>query len=606
MRIAVPRPALSTAARLLLTPAAVLLLLLAFAGRADAGAWGTPVSVSTAGQMANKASIGGDAAGDQVAAWQVYVGGNSEYAVEAAVRSGGSWSPPVDLTTAVRFEREPVVAVNASGEAIVAWSTWTGSNNQVEIVRGDVAGDWGAPEVISTPGVNSGGVDVALDGAGAAFVTWRQMMEGGFYEPAVTTDEGGSWSTPQVLNPSTSYSAETPIVKVDPKGDAVVAWDRNEAVEAASRPAGGSWSGPTELANFGVNSIGAPVKLAIDEAGEAAAIWGTANGGPRLETARMSPSGTWSAAEVIASSSRTYFETTIALTPTGEEIAVWTGEEAGSPVLMTARRPVAGAWTEPTALHATGEQYGLSLVADATGTATAIWENGYEVAGEWVETIGAARLPASGGWGPALELSEPGEEAYGAALDVDATGGVTAAWMNWVETPGPSYESVVRSAYLPGATASGSDGTGGGGTDGGDASAIKTAPSPTPIVCTAPAGVVAAKEYVPATTRLGKTIPGVRARISVPTPSKVGVTATFTYKGHAVAGGDYSMTMAKSGNLRVAVPGSLRSKLPFGSKVAVSLRIVSTPKGSSPCAAPVTTTRKLTLKVVRVLSGAGR
>lgn len=595
----------STASRLLIVLAAPLLLLLAFAGRADAGAWGAPVSVSAAGQIANRESIGTDAAGDQVAAWQVYVGGNDEYAVEAAVRSGGAWSAPVELAPAVRFEREPAVAVNASGQAIVAWSSWTGSNNQVEVVRGDVTGTWGAPEIISTPGVNSGGVDVALDAAGQAFATWRQMLEGGYYEPAVTTEEGGSWSTPLLLNPSSAYSAEKPIVEVDPKGDAVVAWDRNEAVEAASRPASGSWSGATELANFGVNSIGAPVKLAIDEAGEAAAIWGTANGGPRLETARMSPSGTWSAAEVIASSSRTYFETTIALTPAGEAIGIWTGEVAGSRVLLTARRPVAGQWTEPTALHAAGEQYGLSLVADTTGTATATWENGYEVEGEWVESIGASRLPASGGWGPALELNEPGEYAYGAVLDVDATGGVTTAWMNWVETPGPSYESVVRSAYLPGTTSSG-DGTGGGGTDGGDASAIKTAPSPTPIVCTAPAGVVAAKEYVPATTKLGKTVPGVRARISVPTPSKVGVEATFAYKGRAVASGTYSMSIAKNGNLRVPVPASLRSKLTLGSKVAVSLRIVTTPKGSSPCAAPVMTTKKLTLKVVRVLSGAGR
>ena len=589
---------LSTASRLLIVLVAPLLLLLAFAGRADAGAWGAPVSVSAAGQIANKENIGTDAAGDQVAAWQVYVGGNDEYVVEAAVRSGGAWSAPVELAPAVRFEREPVVAVNASGEAIVAWSSWTGTNNQVEVVRGGVTGGWGAPEIISTPGVNSGGVDVALDAAGQAFATWRQMLEGGNYEPAVTTEEGGSWSTPLLLNSSTAYSAEKPIVEVDPKGDAVVAWDRNEAVEAASRPAGGSWSGPTELANFGVNSIGATVKVAIDEAGEATAIWGIANGGPRLETARMSPSGTWTAAEIIGSSSRTYFETTVALTPTGEAIGVWTGEVAGSRVLLAARRPVAGPWTEPTALHAAGEQYGLSLVTDATGTATVTWENGYEVEGEWMETIGAARLPASGGWGPALELGEPGEYGYGAVLDVDATGGVTAAWMNWVETPSSSDESVVRSVYLPGPTPAG---------DGGSAAATaRTTPSPSPIVCTEPAGVVGVNGYVPATRKFGKTVVGVRARISVPTPSKAGVIATFTYKGHDVAGGTYSMSMAKAGNLRVPVPGSLRSKLPLGAKVSVSLRIVTAPKGSSPCAAPVTTTKKLTLKVVRVLSGAGR
>src|SRR5215467_12669891 len=70
--------------RLLLAPLALLLLFLAFAGHAEAGAWGPSVPVSTAGQSSSHVRLGSDAGGNQVAVWE-RVAGSNEWVVEAAV-----------------------------------------------------------------------------------------------------------------------------------------------------------------------------------------------------------------------------------------------------------------------------------------------------------------------------------------------------------------------------------------------------------------------------------------------------------------------------------------------------------------------------------------
>jgi hypothetical protein len=126
-----------------------------------------------------------------------------------------------------------------------------------------------------------------------------------------------------------------------------------------------------------------------------------------------------------------------------------------------------------------------------------------------------------------------------------------------------------------------------------------------PIVCGASPSVAAAKPYTPAEIISGKTVLGVRARISVPTPSQVGVVATITYsrdgKRRSVAAGTYSMRVGSERNLKVPLPSALRAELPLGSKVGVTLRTSTKPTGGSACAAPTEKTSKLKLKVVRVL-----
>lgn len=274
----------------------------------------------------------------------------------------------------------------------------------------------------------------------------------------------------------------------------------------------------------------------------------------------------------------------------------------GTYTVESSTRPAAAGWSAPSTIGTSDEVYGPRIAVDPAGDATLSWW-GY-VRETHSYSTWAEQRPAGGSWGQQVMLAEPGEETYFPAVDMDGTGGATAVWAS---TQG---EEVIRTVYLPGpkpvtpepepVTPTPEPGK----TVDGQPT---TTAAPTPAVCSAVSASPSAETFVP-TPKPGKTVPGVRARITVGVPSNVEVAATLSYvtaaKRHSVAAGDYSMALTSKGNLRIPLPSALRSTLPVGSKVSVSLRIAATPTSSGSCGTPSTAVHKLKLKVVKVLTGA--
>lgn len=102
-------------------------------------------------------------------------------------------------------------------------------------------------------------------------------------------------------------------------------------------------------------------------------------------------------------------------------------------------------------------------------------------------------------------------------------------------------------------------------------------------------------------------MPGVRARLRVPVPSDQQVAATLRFrwngKPRTLALGNRTLSNPGTANLRVALPASWRNRLPVGTKVALVLRITSTPQGSAGCVDPTTSGKTLHTRVVRVPGG---
>jgi hypothetical protein len=589
------RPAPTTALRSILALAFALLLCAALAARADAGAWGTPYDLSAAGARAEIVTVGADAAGDQFAAWQYKLG--SEWVVQAATRPvGESWSAPVDVSALQGEEPRPSLAVNSAGEAVIGWSQSDGSHVLIEVARGDVANAWTTPEPISSSATNSYEPSVGIDAAGEAFAAWRQFL-GSNYGAAVSFEEAGGWSAPEVLsNPSDSN--ESPTLAVSPGGDALVGWERSEAVEVSRRPAGGSWgpAAPLRSGGLGISRL----ELAINSSGEAVAIWENAAAAGFshwvVEAARMAPNGSWGSAEALTSSADFSRDPSITLSDSGVAQAAWQFSAGGpGPTLIrTEERGGAGTWSTPTDFATPDEAFEPQIAIDALGNTTMAWW-GYDGTTHQYFAVAARRL-AGGGWGPELALSEPGEEIYYPALAVDGTGGAVVAWTFWNESTG---EETVRTVGLDGARPAVPAG-------GGVTSApTKTPSGPAPILCTAPSGAPTATTFTPV-ARPGKTVPGIRARITVSSPSRVSVAATIHYKqggkSRSVDAGTYSMQVKDARNLKVPLPSSMRSTLPVGSTVTVSLRIAATRTTSGCAGSPNIATKKLRLKVVRILT----
>jgi len=103
----------------------------------------------------------------------------------------------------------------------------------------------------------------------------------------------------------------------------------------------------------------------------------------------------------------------------------------------------------------------------------------------------------------------------------------------------------------------------------------------------------------------GKAVAGVRAKVGVAAPSQLLIEPVLTY----VRGGQtrhvglaaVALHTAVARNLRMALPTGARTALPLGAWVALSMRISVTPDSSPDCA-PTVSTRRIKVKVMRVLA----
>ncbi len=246
--------------------------------RRDGGTWSTPVQIGRdqTGAGVRQPQVALDAAGNAIAVWiQEHVPlthasmqarasrmdttgrwsdesghGGIAWSVTpprvAAGRDGQAfavWSETVATPTAVRiapvflptglFDAEqrlqpaggtPVVAVNASGQAVVAW-TAESSSGRLWVARGTTAGFETARAFATASGVQPASPAVALDDAGNAALTWVQdtaTTRGEVW--AVQVRAGSGWDTPRRLQGATPGRGSALQMAADGAGNVVVVW----------------------------------------------------------------------------------------------------------------------------------------------------------------------------------------------------------------------------------------------------------------------------------------------------------------------------------------------------------------------------------------------
>jgi len=196
--------------------------------------WGPVVEQAFAGRPAlDFMSLAVNEAGAALAVWKV---DTSVTAVDHVVftrldPSAGTWSPVAELAKDAQFVLFPVLAMNAAGAAV---AVWTESGGGVRASAFDpVAGTWTAPLSISrelAPGVRAPGYTpaVAIDAAGNALAVWDDGSSVG------TSTRGsvwasrrlastGAWTEPVQLD-ATTLDATHPQVAMDGAGNAWVVW----------------------------------------------------------------------------------------------------------------------------------------------------------------------------------------------------------------------------------------------------------------------------------------------------------------------------------------------------------------------------------------------
>ena len=305
---------------------------------ADGQAWPAPATV---GQGASAAvALAPD--GRAVTAWSG--GPYTAPVIQASVRPpGGTWSAPVTVGTDARG---PLIGIDRSGNAIIAWMGATGTIHTASLPAG---GSWTPAQTLATTN-NGSGLAMAVNSAGSAVLTWAAKGTGvGTYADSGTILGGFAAPVKVGLPP---YPGGRTSVALNDAGQAVMVWARGlgAANVAATRSAAGTWSAAVQLS---ANEAG-NLNVAIDGAGDAVAT----------------------------------FEQYV---PNTSIVA-----------LYASKLPAGGSWGPPALLSAPGDSvsnfWGGRVVADSAGTFVLAWTD------QTTRTLNVLTSPLGGGFGPATSF----------------------------------------------------------------------------------------------------------------------------------------------------------------------------------------------------------
>jgi hypothetical protein len=366
------------------------------------GSWSPRAAVSTPGRGAANPQVGIDDAGNVTVLWESYEAGHQFNRIEAATRTAaeGSWSSPetiAPLEIPCGCSAELQLAVSAEGSGVVAWVSDRPGEPEAEeeeLVYTAImqpGGSWLEPTAISGPARYNAEPSVAIDGSGNATAVWAAYLEEESVIDEASMQVGNLWSAPvTVSNPPGGTYEERPKVAVDARGDAALVWERAVEEECGcahavtmgmTRPEGGSWTEPAEISPPGDESFSLiGPRLGLDGAGVATAVWtGTGpHGIPAVEAVNSSETGPWltpSFLEPEFTSAGIFAQ--VAVAPTGKAVAIWDAlNEEGDATLAATMS--GGVWSAPQMISNSWPEEIPSVPevdVDAAGNATAVWEH---------------------------------------------------------------------------------------------------------------------------------------------------------------------------------------------------------------------------------------
>jgi hypothetical protein len=408
--------------------------------------WLSPQTVSQPGQDANQQQVSFDQGGDAVAVWQSV--GAQTVIMASARPAGGSFSIPQTLSNPSVFSMSPDVAGDAQGDSVAVWLYFDGANMRVQAAYRAAGGSFGPAQTLSPAGYEAREPRVAMNASGEAVLVWSLVSGLTEKVQASSAAPGGTFGEPRDLTPFTTV-ASVPQITLDPHGDAIAVWDgwdgSNIRVEDALRPAGASFGSPQLLSPAGSNAD--TPQVAFDSNGNALAVW-RYDGSPAstIQGSYRPAGGEFGAPQTISASSPQPAQSPqVAFDGEGEGIVAW--QQSNSSELRvdaSVRSPGnTGSFETPSTLDPGGQEaYEPQIAGDGLSATIVSWKtfNGA------TNTTQAAVRPAGGSFAPATTISATGPQESTPEVGVDAQGNGIAVWSR---SSGPNY--VLEAAGYDGA-----------------------------------------------------------------------------------------------------------------------------------------------------------
>jgi hypothetical protein len=339
---------------------------------------------------------------------------------------------------------DPRVVVNPAGDAVAGF-TFLSLTETISRTHG--AAQWTAPVKLAEGG---SAPNLALDGAGDAVAGFtKDRWPNTHFQAAFRGGVDGLWQDAVTISPFPETASFTNgKVAVDDAGDAVAVFDRwsgdGDVIQAAVRPASsGRWQQVVDLSDPNGNAPRGEA-VALDRAGNAVAIWARAGHfaeSPVIVSAFRPAGGTWTAPVDVGGPYNDVWDPHVVFDPAGNAVAAWRVTLDSGWAVYSSSRALGGSWTAP-AMVGRGDD--ISLTVDDSGNALATWVHGSGNGG-W--SVSAASRPAgSGRWQPPVEIGTTTEFIGSAASASDRSGNAVALWMEG------SREATAYAALRPAAS----------------------------------------------------------------------------------------------------------------------------------------------------------
>lgn len=393
------------------------------------GAWSATSARLSAGTAdADGPHVAMDARGNAIAVWYQQDGVMRNIWASRYERATG-WSAPFTIEQNAALADSPQVAMDADGNAIAVWIQMHVGAPSLWASRFTPAGGWEAPELLELmDGSAAITPRIAMNAAGDAVVAW--------YQQEATTNvyvnrfvPGSGWQGVQSIE-AHPLQAQLPGVAVTPSGHAVVAWQQRDVggtwdLFASSAPAGGAWSTPVAVEQAGGDVAGFDLAAAPD--GSVVAAWRQVGGQYQCWAAFFRADGGWAQPHRLDSEPTACHGVRVAADSLGGAQFVWSQDVGATTAIWSNRYAPATGWGTAATLTTGGEALEPAISVDAVGNALATW---MQDRGDGNYPVYASRRLAGGAWGTPVRL-EPGSDASADARPViamDASGSAIAFW----------------------------------------------------------------------------------------------------------------------------------------------------------------------------------
>jgi len=199
----------------------------------------------------------------------------------------------INISDAGQDGFEPDVGVDpGTGNVLSAWTRSDGSFFRIQYSTRTANGSWATPITISDPGQSASQPDVAVDLSGNTIVTWSRFDGANIRIQAAFRPAGGSFATPVTIS-DPGFDATKPETDFDNSGKALITWQRFDGtklrVQATTRTAGvgGTYANEQTLSAGGEDAFNPQADAGANVDANAAIVWTRSDGtNLRVQAAR--------------------------------------------------------------------------------------------------------------------------------------------------------------------------------------------------------------------------------------------------------------------------------------------------------------------------------